>query len=130
MTLLEIQSQVTKTAAFTGTPVDVSAAQDSAGNPLDWTLKLNVSALSDSVTATVPCVRFQFDDMLADHTATLAGPTVSFKGTLAASYDKVKSFKKQDFPDLRIGATNNHLRLCVTDIESGGSVTYRAWLEY
>ena len=122
MTFLEIQSQITKTAAFTGSGVDIS------GITGDWTLKLNMSNLADS--STTPIVRFAFEDTVNDYTASLAGPTVSFKGAIAKSYDKVKSFKKQDFPDLRLGTGSAQLRLKLSNIESGGSCTYRAWLEY
>ena len=124
MTLTEVQSRVTKTAAFTGAGLDVS------GITGDWTLKLQVEALSDSVAATTPVVRFGFEDTVNDYTASLTGPTISFKGTLAKSFDKVKSFKKQDFPDLRLGTGSAQLRLKLLNIESGGSCTYRSWLEY
>ena len=124
MTLTEVQARATKTAAFTGSGIDVS------GITGDWTLKLQVEALADSTAVNVPAVRFGFEDTVTDYTASIVGPTISFKGTLAKSYDKVKSFKKQDFPDLRVGIANAHLALSVTDIESGGSVTYRAWLEF
>ena len=124
MTLLPVQATVTKTATFTGTAIDVS------GITGDWTLKLQVQAMSDAVAATVPMVRIGFSDTVNDWTASIAGPAISFKGTLAASYDKVKSFKKQDFPDLRLGTGSAQLRMNQLNIESGGSVTYRSWLEY
>lgn len=123
MTLTQVQSLVTKTAAFTGSGIDVS------GITGDWTLKIEVQALSDAVTATTPQVRFVFEDTVNDYTASLAGPTISFKGTLAASYDKVKSFKKQDFPDLRLGTGSAQLRLKLSAIESGGTVSYASWIE-
>ena len=124
MTLTEVQARVTKTAAFTGSGIDIS------GITGDWTLKLQVEALSDVVTATSPVVRFGFEDTVNDYTASLIGPTISFKGTLAKSYDKVKSFKKADFPDLRAGTGSAQLRLKLLALESGGSCTYRSWLEY
>ncbi len=124
MTLKEVQARVTKTAAFAGSGLDVS------GITGDWTLKLQVEALSDAVAATTPAVRFDFEDTVNDFTASLIGPAISFKGTLANSFDKVKSFKKQDFPSLRLGVGSAQLLLRLGEIESGGSVTYRAWLEY
>ena len=128
MTLTQIQALVTKTAAYAGTAINVSGFVDGSGNPVDWTLKINVQALSDSNSANTPCVRFAFEDSV-DGTTYLAGPTVSFKGTLANSFDKVKSFKKEDFPDLRIGVSNGLLRLHLTDLEATGSCTYQAWME-
>lgn len=136
MTLTEIQARVTKTAAFTGTGLDVS------GITGDWTLKVQVEALADSTAINVPVVRFGFEDTVTDYTASLTGPTISFKGTLAKSFDKVKSFKKQDFPSLRAGVTSSQLRLKLLELSayaSGaatptttttGSCTYRAWIEY
>jgi hypothetical protein len=136
MTLTEVQARVTKTASFVGSSVDVS------GMTGDWTLKLQVEALSDSTAVNVPTVRFGFEDaVLADFTGALTGPTIDFKGTLAKSYDKVKSFKKQDFPGLRIGVTSGILRLKLLELSayaSGaviptttttGTCTYRAWVE-
>jgi hypothetical protein len=130
MTLTEVQARVTKTASFTGSGIDVSGIVDGSGAVKDWTLKVQVEALSDAVAATTPVVRFAFEDTVNDYTASMAGPTISFKGTLAKSYDKVKTFKRQDFPDLRIGIASAQLRLKLSNLESGGSCTYRAWLEY
>ena len=124
MTLTEVQARVSKTAAFTGSGIDIS------GITGDWTLKLQVESLVDAVAATAPMVRFSFEDTINDWTASLAGPTVAFKGTLAASYDKVKSFKKQDFPDLRLGTNSAQLRLKLSNRVSGDTVIYRSWLEH
>jgi hypothetical protein len=121
MTLTQVDSQ-TKTAAFTGAGIDIS------GITGDWTLKINVQSLADA--STTPVVRLSFEDTVNDYTASLAGPTVSFKGALSNNADKVKSFKKQDFPDLRLGTSSAQLRLKLSNIESGGSCNYRAWLEY
>ena len=135
MTLTEVQSRVIKTASFVGSSIDVS------GMTGDWTLKLQVEALADSTAVNVPAVRFGFEDTVTDYTASIVGPTISFKGTLAKSYDKVKSFKKQDFPGLRIGVASGILRLKLLELSayaSGaviptttttGTCTYRAWVE-
>jgi hypothetical protein len=136
MTLTEVQSRVTKTAAFTGSTLNIS------GITTDWTLKLQVEALSDSTSTNVPVVRLGFYDTVTDFTASLVGPTISFKGTLAKTADKVKSFKKQDFPSLRVGVPSAELQLQLLELSayaSGalvptttttGSCTYRAWIEY
>lgn len=118
MTLTDVQATTTKTAAFTGTGIDVSTFTG------DWTLKIQVQSLSDSKK-----VRFVFEDTVNDFTASVAGPTFSFMGKVEASYDRVKSFKKQDFPDLRLGATSAKLRLNVARIDSSASVSYKAWIE-
>lgn len=123
MTFTSIQDRVSKTAAATGTGVDVSALTG------DWTLKLHIESMADSVTATLPVVRFAFVDTVNSFTASLTGPTASFSGTLGSSYDKVVSWKKADFPDLRIGTPSALLRLDLTKIESGGTIVYNAWIE-
>jgi hypothetical protein len=136
MTLTELQARVTKTASFTGSGLDVS------GITGDWTIKVQVEALADGTAVNVPNVRFGLEDTVTDWTASLAGPTISFKGTLAKSFDKVKSFKKQDFPSLRLGVASSQLRLKLLELSayaSGaaipttsttGTCTYRAWVEY
>lgn len=121
MTLTEVQARVTKTAAFTGSGLDVS------GITGDWTLKVQVESMAYS-TGTPQC-RFAFEDTVNDYTASLAGPTISFKGALTSSADKVKSFKKQDFPDLRLGTGSAQLRLKLSAF-TGDSIVYRSWLEY
>lgn len=119
MTLTEIQARVTKTASFIGSGIDVS------GITGDWTLKLQVESLTDQ-----KLMRLAFEDTVNDYTASLAGPTISFKGALASSYDKVKSFKKQDFPGLRLGTASAQLRANLTALDSAAIVVFRAWLEY
>ena len=119
MTLLELQSRVSKTAAFTGSGVDVS------GITGDWTLKFQCESLTAAKQA-----RWVFEDTVNDYTASLAGPTINFKGEIEASYDKVKSFKKQDFPGLRLGTASAQLRLTLSNMDSASTAIYRAWIEY
>lgn len=119
MTLTEIQARVSKTTAFTGAGLDVS------GITGDWTIKLQVESLTAAKQA-----RFVFEDTVNDYTASLAGPSFSMKGSLGASYDKVKSFKKQDFPSLRLGTASAQLRLKLAELDGSATVVYRSWLEY
>ena len=122
MTLTEVQSQVTRTSIATG------AAIDTSGITGDWTLKINVQQLSNSGSAT-PQIRLGFQDTFNSWTASLAGPTVSFKGALSYPSDKVKSFKRADFPDLAMGAAGCQLRLSLLNMVGGDSVTYQSWIE-
>lgn len=124
MTLLQLVSRTTQTTSAVSSGVDIS------GITGDWTIKLQVESLVDSVAATTPQVRFAFEDTVTDYTASLAGPTMSFKGSLSNNADKVKSWKKQDFPDLRAGVALAQLRLRLSNIETGGTVIYHAWMEY
>jgi hypothetical protein len=119
MTLTEVQSRTTKTASFTGSGLDVS------GITGDWTIKFQLESLTAAKQA-----RFTFEDTITDYTASLAGPTINFKGETEKSYDRVKSFKKQDFPGLRLGVASAQLRLKLSDMDSGATAIYRSWLEY
>lgn len=119
MTLTDVQARVSKTAAFTGAGIDIS------GITGDWTIKLQV----ESLTSAKNC-RFAIEDTITDYTASLTGPTCSFKGALAASYDKVKSFKKQDFPSLRMGTASAQLRVKLAELDSSATAVYHVWVEY
>jgi hypothetical protein len=119
MTNLSIQDLVTKTAAFTGTGVDVSALTG------DWTLKVQVESLTNQKAA-----RLVFEDTVNDFTASVAVAVFAFLGGLEKTYDKVKSFKKADLPGARVGVTNGKMRLNVGLIDGSASVKYRAWIEY
>ncbi len=117
MTHTEIQAYVTKTAAFVGSTVDIS------GITGDWTLKLQVGALSAGIDA-----RFVFEDSVNDFTASLAGPAFNFLGELDLAQDRVKSIKKQDFHGLRLGTVSAVLHLNLSKM-GVGSVSYHAWIE-
>jgi hypothetical protein len=122
MTITQVDSQ-TKTAAFVGAGIDIS------GITSDWTLKINVQSITVS-DGSVPLLRFEFDDTVNSFTGSLAGPTCSFKGTLSSSADQVRSWKKQDFPDLRTGTASAQLRLQLSNMSANATAIYRAWLEY
>lgn len=119
MTLTEIQARVSKTASFTGSGIDIS------GITGDWTLKVQIESLTAAKQA-----RLVFEDTINDYTGSIAGPTFSYKGELAASYDKIRSFKKASFPSLRLGTGSAQLRLKLAELDSGATCVYRAWLEY
>lgn len=119
MTFTEIQAKVTKTAAFTGSGLDVS------GITGDWTIKINVSNMTAAKKA-----RFSIEDTVNDWTASVAGPTFSVVGALGPTFDKVKSFKKADFPDLRVGTASAQIRLKCSLMDASASSEFRAWIEY
>ncbi|SRR6266545_3678214 len=118
MTITPIQAQVTKTAAFVGSGVDVS------GFIGDWTLKIRVSKLTAAKN-----VRFQFTDSVDAFTNKGAGHTLCFSGGVDAAADVVRSITRYNAPTLRMGVASAVLRLEVTAIDAGGSVDYSAWLE-
>jgi len=123
MTFTEIQARVSKTATFTGSDVDVSSFVDSTV-VRDWTLKLQVEALTAAKSA-----RFQFEETVDDWTTTLVGPTFQLKGLIEESYDRVKSWKKANFPASKIGIASGEIRLKLAELDSSGTVIYHAWME-
>ena len=122
MTITLIDSQ-TQSATFVGTGLSVASITGA------WTIKLDLQSLTASDGST-PTARFEFDDTVNSFTASVAGPTASFKGTYGVSFDRVHSWKQQDFPDLRLGTANAQLRLQLTQISANATAQYRAWLEY
>lgn len=118
MAITTVQALTTKTAPFNGASVNIS------GITGDWMLKLRVAKL----TAGKKC-RFVFADSVNAFTNELAGPAYSVEGEIAKEADRVFSVRKQDFPSLRFGVANAVLRLELTEVDSGGSVDYEAWLE-
>lgn len=114
-----VQAKVTKTAAFNGASVDISAI------PGDWTLVLNVQKMTDGATA-----RFNFADSVDAFTAKIAGPSVSLTGKVDPVNPRRFSFTKKDFPSLRFNAANAVLRLELAELTgSAPSIDYEAWLE-
>jgi len=131
MTHTEIKALVTKTSADTGADVDVSALTG------DWTLVLEVIKQAQSDGAS----RFVFEDSADSGSNHLGGPSASVYGPLGTSANstpanfptpdtKRYTWTKKDFPSLRLGATNDTLRLKLAEITgTSPSVTYHAWLE-
>lgn len=122
MVITQIDSQTGLTAAFAGLGTSIS------GITGDWTLALNIQAIVDS--AATPTVRFEFDDTVNSFTGSLCGPTFSMLGAIQASNDVVKRWRSYDFPDMRFGVSSAQIRLQLTNITSGASVSYRAWIEH
>jgi hypothetical protein len=124
VTILPIVTEETETGVTTGSWINV------AGIATQWTLKSQIGSMTNPTASVTPLVRFQFTDTVNAGTATLAGPTFSFLGTIGPSFDIVKAIKEQDFPDLRIGIANGLLRLDLTNINASTSISYSAWVEY
>jgi len=120
MTILLLQDTVSKTAAFAGSAVDVSALPATG-----WTIKLQVSSFDAAQTARIS-IEDSADNFSSD---ILAGPTEAIQGGLSASADLVLHWAWYDFPDLRVGSSGDKLRVHLTSI-TGGTITYKAWIEY
>jgi hypothetical protein len=122
MVITQIDSQTGLTAAFVGAGIAISSYTG------DWTIALNIQAIVDA--SATPTVRFEFDDSVNSFTGYLCGPTFSAQGAIVSSNDIVKRWRSYDFPDMRFGVSNALLRLQLTNITSGASVSYRAWVEH
>ncbi len=124
MTNLPIQAKVTKTAAFLGAGVDISAITG------DWTLVLEILAQNAG-----DVTRFAFEtsnnSFTTYNTDIFSGPTVSVSGEIDKAQQKRYTFQKRDFPAAEFGVTSTSLRLNLMSFTgSSKSVTYQAWVEY
>ncbi len=115
MNRLSLQAKVTKTGTFDGTGVDTSMIVG------DWTVVLDVLAMSGTV-------RFNFEQSADSFVTVLAGPTVSLTGG-AGSGPRRFTFEQRDFPSSQIGIASVLTRLSIT-LMSGTSVTYQSWVDY
>lgn len=120
-----IQAEVTKTAAFDGTGIDISAI---TGN---WTLYLRISELK--AASGTPTAIFGFEHVAAaDFTTPIIGPAFCFQGPISkdsSDGEVVVSIKKYQFPALSAGVTNGKVRLALeTPGGTTPSVTYDSWM--
>jgi len=118
MTVTAVQALVTKTAAFNGASLDISAITG------DWTLKLRVGKLTAAKKA-----RFVFVDSVDAFTNKIPVFVASVKGETALGNDRIFSVQKKDCPSARFGTGSAVLRLELAEIDGSSSVDYEAWLE-
>ena len=116
-----IQSLTTKSAAFTGTPI--AADNTIVQNGAMWTVFLHITSLSPNST-----VRYSFEDSNNGFTSFAASKTFSFSGSFGPTSDTVVSFNSRDYPTVLLGSPNTSIRLSLTAISPGSSVTYESWL--
>lgn len=114
----EIQANVTYTAVFTGAGVSIA----SLGT--NWTLKLQVSALTAGAIA-----RFVFEESPDGFTTVFAGPVFEVQGGLTSNADIVQHAKWDMWPGVPFGTAGESLRLHLTKLTAASSVTYHAWSE-
>lgn len=124
---LEVQAEVTKTAAFNGAAVDVDTLS------ADWVMYLEVSNLSAaSGTPSVSFVVQYSEDATPFATNTYQGPNFQIEGSLVSANGQEPRqtiFRKSDFPKLPFGVTNGAIRLRLDNIDgTTPTCTYKAWL--
>jgi hypothetical protein len=123
MTRIELEGILTKTGAYApATGVDIS------GITGDWSLKIEIQNLS--CASGTPNARFTFEDSVDAFTNKLGGPAASVTAPIVSQAPVYKTFRKRDFPALRMGTGSATLRLNLSAL--GGTtptITYIAWIE-
>jgi hypothetical protein len=112
-----LQASVSKTAAFNGTGVAVSAL----ANPSS--ILLNVTSLTSGAIAIFE-IQSSVDDFSADVRTEKA---FTFKGPLASTYPMGVTVQNYDMAGLRVGTALAKIRIALTYI-STGTVVYQSFL--
>ena len=124
MTHLDIQAKVTRTSAANGSSIDISGIDAAT----DWTLKLEILDMNAEATP-----RIGFEDSVDAFSNKLPVAVWCPTGPVRTQAEKkCFSFKKADFPHLRVGVTSAVLRCALFSINTQGTetITYQAWMEY
>jgi hypothetical protein len=126
MLFTAIQAAVSKTAAFTGTGVDISGV-----NNVDYTLVLEIKKLVSSDGST-PSVHFTIEDSVNAFTASIARATFNTKGSFNSDgkqHGQKMTWRKRDLVGLRAGTASAVLRVNVAEISANTTVEYEAYLQ-
>lgn len=121
--LLTLQAKVTKTGAFNGAGVDVSAIDG------DYTVVLRVTKL-------VGRARISFADSLDNFaTAGVPGPSFHFTGEIGQATDNpnpiMKSFNRREWGSFRMGTTSASVRVQLDQLTgAGATIDYEAYVQY
>lgn len=118
-----LQAQVSKTAAFDGSSVDISAMPAEPG-------MIVVRVKIDSLTANKTAV-FALEDSadgFSSDIRTLA--TFHVKGAIQTIAPREKEFHTWDMPAVRYGVTSAHMRLSLISIDGSATVVYEAFIQF
>ncbi len=113
-----LQAMVSKTAAFAGAGVDVSALGTNA------TLCIHVESFDAAQTAIIT-VTDTADNFSSDIVVIVSQ---HIQGGLSATSDQVVRIPWYDIPAARFGVTSAKMKVSVASI-SGGTLKYEAWIE-
>lgn len=121
MTITALQAAVTKAAtdvAFNGTSTAVSSFTG------DWQIVLLVHSLTAAKKA-----RLVLADSVDAFTGEKAGIVVHLQGEIKTAAPQRFTFKKCDFPELRIGTASAVVRWELISLDTSGSIKFESWLE-
>jgi len=118
--ITELQTPVTKTAAFNGAPLDVSALSG------DFTIRMTATKLTVGKTALL-----QLQEVAAaDFTTPNVAWTVQLHGQIQQQQVfTVRSYQLPNTVARAWGKTNGKFRFCLAAIDGSASINYAAWLE-
>lgn len=112
----------TDSGAFNGTNYQIDNTVFRTMSP-DWTISIDI----DSMLATY--ARFSVQDSI-DGTTWISGPTFEASGAWTKVFPYVVSWKKKDFPGLRLGVANAVLRVALTLLRgTAPSITWQAYYQ-
>ena len=120
MSVTVLQAAVTKTAAFSGAGVDVSAIDFGA------TIKVRVTALTEGKSARI-AIEESLDAFNAD---TRTVTVLHFIGGIGAPAEVVQAVHTRTLPDCDLGGASATWRARLQDIDAASSITYEAFLEH
>jgi hypothetical protein len=132
MTRVQIQSKTTATGTGVSSAVNIDGGIDIGA--VDFTLVIEVLGLDAGCSAS-----FTWEDTVDTFVTPIAGPDISVSGQVGNGGQSTTtypnairySWKKHDYPGLRLGVTSAQLRLNLSRLTgSSPHVTYQAWLEY
>lgn len=121
MTIKTLQAAVTKAdsdVAFNGTSTDISSYTG------DWQIVLLVHSLTAGKKA-----RLVFADSVNAFTGELPGIVVHLSGEIKTAAPQRFTFKKCDFPHLRLGTASAVGRWELVALDTSGSIKFESWLE-
>ncbi len=111
----------TVTASGAVTP---TAGLDISGITGDWTVKVEVQSLTAAKKSKIQI------ETSTDSTNWTALTIVDVSGQVTSAADKVYSTRKMSNPSAPFGTSGGVCRANVLSIDSGASLSLRAWVEY
>jgi hypothetical protein len=112
-----------QTVSATGA-VTPTTGLDISGISGEVTICLEVTSMTAGKTA-----RIQFEDSVNAFTASIPLAAFNVTGAIAPAASQVFNVRKYQIPNNRFGVTSAVLRVNVTAIDAGASLSLHAWIE-
>lgn len=122
--VVTLQAQATKTATFNGSSVDIS------GYPSDPDMLPTVTIKVEALTAAKTAI-FELQDSADGFNSDIRVlATFHIEGAIPdGRTPRTRDFHSWEMPGTRYGVTSAHMRLALSYIDSGASVTYDAFIQ-